>query len=160
LVIVTSNTWYYRQEWPKRADKGSLLTASGMLLHAFPSMFGKLCWSIYDKQIIALDFNYIIYKYMIKKIIGHCDVQHMILQTKTITSVFKDLTYMYIITSITAHPTFPSMFGKLCWSIYDKQIIALGLIKGMIWKMPCKNLYESSDTNNITQWDQMENVCQ
>ena len=41
---------------------------------------------------------------MIKKIIGHCDVQHMILQTKTITSVFKDLTYMYIITSITAHP--------------------------------------------------------
>ena len=42
---------------------------------------------------------------MIKKIIGHWDVQHiMILQTKTITSVLKDLTYMYIITSITAHP--------------------------------------------------------
>jgi hypothetical protein len=27
------------QEWPKRADKASLLTVSGMLLHAFPSMF-------------------------------------------------------------------------------------------------------------------------
>ena len=27
------------QEWSKRADKASLLTASGMLLHAFPSMF-------------------------------------------------------------------------------------------------------------------------
>jgi hypothetical protein len=27
------------QEWPKRADKASLLTASGILLHAFPSMF-------------------------------------------------------------------------------------------------------------------------
>ena len=27
------------QEWPKRADKASLLTASGVLLHAFPSMF-------------------------------------------------------------------------------------------------------------------------
>jgi hypothetical protein len=27
------------QEWPKRSDKESLLTASGMLLHAFPSMF-------------------------------------------------------------------------------------------------------------------------
>ena len=27
------------QEWPKRADKASVLTASGMLLHAFPSMF-------------------------------------------------------------------------------------------------------------------------
>ena len=26
-------------EWPKRADKASLLTASGKLLHAFPSMF-------------------------------------------------------------------------------------------------------------------------
>jgi hypothetical protein len=26
------------QEWSKRADKASLLTASGMLLHAFPSM--------------------------------------------------------------------------------------------------------------------------
>jgi hypothetical protein len=27
------------QEWPKRSDKASLLTASGMLLHAFTSMF-------------------------------------------------------------------------------------------------------------------------
>ena len=27
------------QELPKRADKASLLTASGMLLHAFPPMF-------------------------------------------------------------------------------------------------------------------------
>jgi hypothetical protein len=27
------------QEWPMRADKVSLLTASGMLLHAFPSLF-------------------------------------------------------------------------------------------------------------------------
>ena len=27
------------QEWPKRADKASLLTASGMQLHVFPSMF-------------------------------------------------------------------------------------------------------------------------
>ena len=26
------------QEWSKRADTASLLTASGMLLHAFPSM--------------------------------------------------------------------------------------------------------------------------
>ena len=26
------------QEWSKQADKASLLTASGMLLHAFPSM--------------------------------------------------------------------------------------------------------------------------
>jgi hypothetical protein len=42
---------FVSQEWPKRADKASLLTASGMLLHAFPSIFvrslqwisGKLC---------------------------------------------------------------------------------------------------------------------
>jgi hypothetical protein len=27
------------QEWPKRADKESLLTASGMLLHAFLGPF-------------------------------------------------------------------------------------------------------------------------
>jgi hypothetical protein len=27
------------QEWPKRADKASLLTASRMLFHAFPSIF-------------------------------------------------------------------------------------------------------------------------
>jgi uncharacterized FAD-dependent dehydrogenase len=27
------------QEWPKRTDKASLLTASGMISHAFPSMF-------------------------------------------------------------------------------------------------------------------------
>jgi hypothetical protein len=27
------------QEWAKRAEKANLLTASGMLLHAFPSMF-------------------------------------------------------------------------------------------------------------------------
>jgi hypothetical protein len=27
------------QEWPKRAEKASVLTASRMLLHAFPSMF-------------------------------------------------------------------------------------------------------------------------
>ena len=27
------------QEWTKRADKTSLVTASGMLLHAFPSIF-------------------------------------------------------------------------------------------------------------------------
>ena len=30
---------FISQEWPMRADKVSLLTASGMLLHAFPSMF-------------------------------------------------------------------------------------------------------------------------
>ena len=30
------------QEWPKGAVKASLLTASRMLLHAFPSMFVSL----------------------------------------------------------------------------------------------------------------------
>ena len=30
------------QEWPKRADKASLLTASGVLLNAFPLMFTSL----------------------------------------------------------------------------------------------------------------------
>ena len=30
---------FISQEWPKRAEKASLLTASGMLLHAFSSMF-------------------------------------------------------------------------------------------------------------------------
>ena len=29
---------FISQEWSKRADKASLLTASRMLLHAFPSM--------------------------------------------------------------------------------------------------------------------------
>ena len=32
------------QEWPKRADKASLLTASGMLSHAFPSIFVSRVW--------------------------------------------------------------------------------------------------------------------
>jgi hypothetical protein len=32
---------FISQEWPKRAEKASLLTASGMLLHAFSSMFVK-----------------------------------------------------------------------------------------------------------------------
>ena len=65
------------QEWPKRADKASLLTASGMLLHAFPSMFvsllhatswisGKLClrttgriqlfYKIFTQEIINYQF--------------------------------------------------------------------------------------------------------
>jgi hypothetical protein len=30
---------FISQEWHKRAEKASLLTASGVLLHAFPPMF-------------------------------------------------------------------------------------------------------------------------
>jgi hypothetical protein len=50
------------QEWPKGAEKASLLTASRMLLHAFQSMFVRLLHTIsgkvYDKQIITCHFLY------------------------------------------------------------------------------------------------------
>ena len=64
------------QEWPKRADKASLLTASGVLLHAFPSMFvsslrefpencvykhGELNCFIEYLHIKLLDANYLSY---------------------------------------------------------------------------------------------------
>jgi len=36
------NHVYFTQEWPKLAEKTSLLTSSEMLLHAFSSLFVSL----------------------------------------------------------------------------------------------------------------------
>jgi hypothetical protein len=39
IIRIIRGIMFISQEWHKRAEKASLLTASGVLLHAFPSMF-------------------------------------------------------------------------------------------------------------------------
>jgi hypothetical protein len=86
------------QEWSKRADKTSLLTASGMLLHAFPSMSASSLREFPENCVYRHGgFNcFIKYLHRILLTTNLLYVYHILQQRKCKLVILARIKYMYI----------------------------------------------------------------